>query len=71
MPTRGAVDLDDYSSGFGVWSGTSFAAPALAGDIAKDLGNDRPLDVTERSKRAQRFVASAREAAAKTIEDTK
>jgi hypothetical protein len=33
-PTRGSIDLDDYSGGFGTWSGTSFAAPALAGDIA-------------------------------------
>jgi hypothetical protein len=36
-PTRGSIDLDDYSGGFGTWSGTSFAAPALAGDIAAQL----------------------------------
>jgi subtilisin family serine protease len=36
-PTRGSIDLDDYSRGFGTWSGTSFAAPALAGDIAAQL----------------------------------
>jgi subtilisin family serine protease len=36
-PARGSIDLDDYSRGFGTWSGTSFAAPALAGDIAAYL----------------------------------
>jgi subtilisin family serine protease len=39
-PTRGSIDLDDYSGGFGQWSGTSFAAPALAGDIGKLLSVD-------------------------------
>ncbi|MTD16795.1 S8 family serine peptidase [Nakamurella sp. YIM 132087] len=28
---RGTIDPDDYSSGFATWSGTSFAAPVLAG----------------------------------------
>ena len=36
-PTRGSIDLDDYSGGFGTWSGTSFSAPALAGDIAAQM----------------------------------
>jgi hypothetical protein len=36
-PARGAVDPDDYSSGFALWSGTSFAAPAYAGDVAAAL----------------------------------
>lgn len=34
---RATIDLDDYSSGFGVWSGTSFAAPVLAGQLAQAL----------------------------------
>ena len=40
---RATIDLDDYTSGFGVWSGTSFAAPVLAGELAHalaDLGSD-------------------------------
>ena len=32
--TRAALDPDDFSSGFGVWSGTSFAAPVFAGQLA-------------------------------------
>jgi serine protease len=36
-PARGLVDDDDFSTGFGVWSGTSFAAPAFAADIAQQL----------------------------------
>jgi subtilisin family serine protease len=34
---RGALDPDDYSGGFAVWSGTSFAGPAIAGTVAADL----------------------------------
>jgi subtilisin family serine protease len=33
-PERGTPDPDDYSSGFGIWSGSSFASPACAGDMA-------------------------------------
>lgn len=34
---RSSIDPDDFRSGFGVWSGTSFAAPLLAGRVAKHL----------------------------------
>ena len=34
---RASFDPDDFSSGFGVWSGTSFAAPVLAGEVAAAL----------------------------------
>ena len=34
-PARGSGDPDDYSGGFGLWSGTSFAAPAYAGDVPR------------------------------------
>jgi hypothetical protein len=35
--TRSTIDPDDYSGGFGTWSGTSFAAPVLAGQVAEFL----------------------------------
>jgi serine protease len=37
MPARSTPDPDDYSSGFGVWSGSSFSAPTLAGQVAHAL----------------------------------
>jgi hypothetical protein len=50
---RATIDLDDYTSGFGVWSGTSFAAPVLAGQLAHAiavLGSDT-TDLTSMQKR--------------------
>lgn len=42
---RSTLDPDDFTSGFGVWSGTSFAAPILAGEIAQHLHESAtPLD---------------------------
>ncbi|MCC6498192.1 MAG: S8 family serine peptidase [Propionibacteriaceae bacterium] len=34
---RMTIDRDDFSGGFGVWSGTSFATPVLAGEILQAL----------------------------------
>jgi Subtilase family len=34
---REALDPDDYSGGWGVWSGTSFSAPLLAAHIVRSL----------------------------------
>jgi subtilisin family serine protease len=34
---RESIDPDDYRGGFGVWSGTSFAAPLLAGRLTAAL----------------------------------
>jgi subtilisin family serine protease len=34
---RSTIDPDDFRSGFGVWSGTSFAAPVFAGKLARTL----------------------------------
>ncbi|MGC3995111.1 MAG: S8/S53 family peptidase [Propionicimonas sp.] len=34
---RSTIDMDDFSGGFGVWSGTSFSAPLLAGQLAQAL----------------------------------
>ncbi len=41
---RATLDPDDFSSGFGVWSGTSFASPILAGEIAQHLHASGLLD---------------------------
>ncbi len=46
--TRATIDLDDFSAGYGVWSGTSFAAPAFAGRLARRLLDDPRFADTER-----------------------
>lgn len=38
---RESVDPDDFTSGFATWSGTSFASPVLAGELAKHLLSSR------------------------------
>ncbi len=49
---RASIDPDDYSSGFGVWSGTSFAAPLLAGRLAAALLEEAevPRDPVQRAR---------------------
>ena len=37
LPARAALDPDDFRSGFALWSGTSFAAPHLAAQLARSL----------------------------------
>jgi hypothetical protein len=44
---RESIDPDDFVGGFAIWSGTSFAAPLLAGIFAERL---RPLMEEEGSK---------------------
>jgi subtilisin family serine protease len=34
---RQGVDPDDFTQGFGTWSGTSFSAPCLAGQLAAEI----------------------------------
>lgn len=43
-PARASVDPDDYTGGFGQWSGTSFAAPVLAAELAEVLLADALVD---------------------------
>jgi len=53
---RETIDPDDFRSGFGTWSGTSFAAPILAGELAQCLldGNCGPLDPPDRASSVSR-----------------
>ena len=46
---RETIDPDDFTGGFGTWSGTSFAGPVLAGKIAQRLwaGDLMSTDVAE------------------------
>jgi hypothetical protein len=41
---RETLDPDDFKCGFGTWSGTSFAAPILAGQLARSLQDGGELD---------------------------
>ena len=34
---RQTLDIDDFRGGFGIWSGTSFAAPVVAGELAAHM----------------------------------
>lgn len=49
---RASIDPDDYSGGFGIWSGTSFAAPLVAGRLAAELTDVmcEDADPVERSR---------------------
>jgi subtilisin family serine protease len=60
---RSTIDPDNFSSGFAVWSGTSFAAPILAGDLAQrlfDSGGTRTYAVGGDSGAAARVDAGWR-----------
>jgi subtilisin family serine protease len=59
---RENIDPDDFRGGFGVWSGTSFAAPLMAGRLAQRLRRrlgegDAPDAVDERARDALKNVA--------------
>jgi subtilisin family serine protease len=57
---RESLDPDDFSAGFAVWSGTSFAAPLVSGTIARMLdeagGLDEQPDAAARAARAEKVV---------------
>jgi Subtilase family len=51
---RSTLDPDDFSGGFGTWSGTSFSAPVLAGEIAGDLLAQGSLDTLTKEAAVER-----------------
>jgi len=55
---RATVDPDNYASGFGIWSGTSFAAPVLAGEIASHLLESGSLDQVDAASAVDRGWAA-------------
>jgi hypothetical protein len=61
---RGALDPDDYQSGFAVWDGTSFAAPLAAAEVTKHLIKCAELDATIGLKAVEPAVAVKRALAA-------
>jgi subtilisin family serine protease len=59
---RAAPDIDLYASGFATWSGTSFAGPVLAGEIARAILADGDLTTLTQAaflSRGQRAVCGA------------
>lgn len=65
---RQTLDIDDFGDGFAVWSGTSFAAPLIAGRIAAKLAGAAPIGVTAAVLLADR-VAAATDASKKVVAD--
>lgn len=60
-PTRGGLlgsryresyDVDDFSSGWALWNGTSFAAPVVASVLARSLLDVPGVDLSDRSPMA-------------------
>ena len=48
---RETLDADDFRGGFGVWSGTSFAAPVVAGRIATQIVAGESPDAAQDGRR--------------------
>ena len=44
---RASIDPDDFRGGFAVWSGTSFAAPVIAGLVAQQVGEQLAAGATD------------------------
>jgi subtilisin family serine protease len=55
---RAALDPDDFTAGFAVWSGTSFAAPFLAGQLAAEMLRRRRDDEVPGESAVQRARAA-------------
>ena len=61
---RAGVDFDDFSSGFAVWSGTSFASPWIVGEIAAEIVARRRSAVAGHASRALARLRPGRRAGA-------
>ncbi|HEV2885847.1 MAG TPA: S8/S53 family peptidase, partial [Jatrophihabitans sp.] len=46
---RSTIDPDNFHGGFATWSGTSFAAPILAAELAKYLWETKSLDTSDQA----------------------
>jgi subtilisin family serine protease len=57
---RCTVDPDDYTGGFGVWSGTSFATPVLAAELAATLIDEGGLTDVSPSTMRKRAIRALR-----------
>jgi hypothetical protein len=49
---RESLDIDDFTFGFASWSGTSFAAPYLAGELAAEAASGRHGSMADRAGEA-------------------
>ena len=59
VPERATPDPDDFSCGFAVWNGSSFSAPAFAGELARLLSElDPGKDTRGRCATAVKAIAS-------------
>lgn len=63
-PRRDALDPDDFSCGFAVWDGSSFAAPLAAATLAQALISDAEEDIALRLDAADRATMVERATAA-------
>jgi hypothetical protein len=59
-PPRATVDPDSYLGGFGVWSGTSFATPVLAAELASELAQAADLTDVSAAGMRKRAVRALR-----------
>jgi subtilisin family serine protease len=46
---RATIDPDNFHGGFSTWSGTSFAAPILAAELARSLWESQSLDTSDKA----------------------